>query len=60
MPLVVKINATDTGDCIIRIKCPAANQIYHNCGMLGHLAITCKNKNIINRQRLKIVRKSFM
>ena len=25
-------------------KCPAANQRCHNCGMLGHFAVKCKNK----------------
>ena len=25
-------------------KCPAANQRCHNCGMLGHFAVVCKNK----------------
>ena len=25
-------------------NCPAANQRCHNCGMLGHFAVVCKNK----------------
>ena len=25
-------------------KCPAANQRCHNCGMLEHFAVVCKNK----------------
>ena len=31
-------------------KCPAANQRCHNCGMLGHFAVVCKNKSRVITQ----------
>ena len=34
-------------------KCPAASQRWHNCGMLGHFAVTCKNKRKVRHIKAK-------
>ena len=34
-------------------KCPSANQRCHNCGMLGHFAVMCKNKRKVRHVEAK-------